>query len=220
MKHGFHYFFGIPLTNIRNCQAGSSVFDHVLPRWKEKAAGTILITGLLGILAVLFGKLGKFWFVLLILLQVVPVLLFYFFQDSLQTWNCFVMRNYDIVEQPMILENLTARFTSEAIDFIEGSQAKPFLLYMSYAKVHTALFTTKAFEGHSGHSKYGDNVEEMDWSVGQIMDAIDNLGIRDDTFVYFTSDNGPHLEEIYDGEYHGGWKGIFKGGRKYLSYNK
>ena len=53
----------------------------------------------------------------------------------------------------------------------------------------------------------------MDWSVGTIICAVEKLDLRDHTFVYFTSDNCPHLEEINSGEYHGGWKGINKGGK-------
>ena len=130
-------------------------------------------------------------------------------------FNCILMKDYDVVEQPIIFENLTMRFTNEAVNFIRANKDGPFLLYMSYAKVHTALFNTKPFANHSVHGRYGDNVEEMDWSVGQIMAAVDKLGLKENTFVYFTSDNGPHLEETEpsSGEYHGGWKGIYKGGK-------
>ena len=129
-------------------------------------------------------------------------------------FNCFVMKNYETVEQPVILESLTARFTDEAVNFIRANRDRPFLLYMSFAKVHTTLFNTPAFVNHSVHGRYGDNVEEMDWSVGQIMATVEKLGLRENTFVYFTSDNGPHLEEVSNtGEYHGGWNGIFKGGK-------
>ena len=134
-------------------------------------------------------------------------------------FSCFVMKNYDVVEQPTILENLTMRFTDEAVNFVRANKDNPFLLYMSYAKVHTALFNTRPFVNHSIHGHYGDNVEEMDWSVGQIVTSVEELGLKDDTFVYFTSDNGPHLEEIdtQTGEYHGGWKGIYKGGKPWIS---
>ena len=127
--------------------------------------------------------------------------------------NCFLMKNYEVVDQPIVLENLTMRFTDEAINFINANKDSPFLLYMSFAKVHTPLFTTRLFANHSVHGRYGDNVEEMDWSVGQIMAAVQKLGLKENTFVYFTSDNGPHLEEINSGEYHGGSKGIYKGGK-------
>jgi len=131
--------------------------------------------------------------------------------------TCILMRDYEVVEQPIVFENLTARFTDDAINFIEEHHNKPFVVFMSYAKVHTSLFTTKPFKGHSVHGAYGDNVEEMDWSVGQIMNTLDKLGIKDNTFVFFTSDHGPHLEEIYNGEYQGGWRGIYKGGK--LNYS-
>lgn len=135
-------------------------------------------------------------------------------QSSLKgQFDCFLMRNFEVVEQPHLLENLTIRLTNEAVRFVKLKHASPFLLFMSYIKVHTPLFTSKAFRGHSGHSLYGDNVEEVDWSVGQIVRTIDQLGIRNNTFVYFTSDHGPGLEQIIDGEYHGGWKGHFKGGK-------
>ena len=128
--------------------------------------------------------------------------------------NCFVMKNYEVVEQPTILENLTMRFTDEAVNFIRTNKDNPFLLYMSFVKVHTPLFNTRPFVNHSIHGRYGDNVEEMDWSVGQIMAAVEELGLKENTFVYFTSDNGPHLEEISDtGKYHGGWSGIYTGGK-------
>ena len=105
------------------------------------------------------------------------------------------------------------RFTDEAVNFIQTNKESPFLLYMSFAKVHTALFNTRPFTNHSVHGRYGDNVEEMDWSVGQILAAVQELGLKGNTFVYFTSDNGPHLEKITSsGEYHGGWNGIYKGG--------
>ena len=59
------------------------------------------------------------------------------------------------------------RFTDEAVNFIRANKDGPFLLHMSYAKVHvhTALFNTQPFVIHSVHGRYGDNVEEMDWSV-------------------------------------------------------
>ena len=131
------------------------------------------------------------------------------------------MKNYDVVEQPTVFENLTLRFTDEAVNFIQTNKDSPFLLYMSYAKVHTPPFTSRPFANHSAHGRYGDNVEEMDWSVGQIMAAVDKLGLKENTFVYFTSDNGPHLEQTdpLTGEYQGGWKGIYKGGKPDVQRN-
>ena len=155
------------------------------------------------------GMLGKFAFVLLLTVTVIISFVISGFLIVMAGFNCFVMRNYEVVEQPTVLENLTARFTDEAVNFIRTNKDSPFLLYMSFAKVHTPLFNTPPFVNHSVHGRYGDNVEEMDWSVGQIMAAVEELGLKENTFVYFTSDNGPHLEKGL----HGGWNGIYKGGK-------
>jgi arylsulfatase A-like enzyme len=111
--------------------------------------------------------------------------------------SCLLYRNETIIEQPVHLENLTLRNTNEAIEFMKETvlnHKKPFFLYMAYVKVHTALFTLPENAGRSRHGAYGDNIEELDWSVGQILQALKSLGIENDTLVLFSSDNGPFLE--------------------------
>lgn len=111
--------------------------------------------------------------------------------------SCLLYRNETIIEQPVHLEDLTLRNTNEAVKFITETvqdHKKPFFLYMAYIKVHTALFTLPENVGRSRHGAYGDNIEELDWSVGQILQALKNLNIEDDTLVLFASDNGPFLE--------------------------
>lgn len=111
--------------------------------------------------------------------------------------SCLLYRNDTIIEQPLHLENLTLRNTNEAIKFMTESvqiHQKPFFLYMAYIKVHTALFTLPENAGRSRHGAYGDNIEELDWSVGQILQALKTLNAEDDTIVVFASDNGPFLE--------------------------
>ena len=79
-------------------------------------------------------------------------------------------------------------------------------------KVHSYLHTSKEFAGRSAHGKYGDNVEEMDWSVGEVMKALEVTGVKDNTLVYFTSDNGPHVEDLdEEGHKEGGYSGILTG---------
>ncbi|GFY43569.1 steryl-sulfatase [Trichonephila inaurata madagascariensis] len=76
------------------------------------------------------------------------------------------------------------------------------------------LFCSDEFAGKSKHGRYGDNVEEMDWAVGQVMEKLESLGLYNNTFVYFSSDNGAHIEETgVDGQREGGFNGIFKGGK-------
>lgn len=110
--------------------------------------------------------------------------------------SCLLYRNQQIIEQPVILTNLTLRFTHEAIQFIEKQkdQEKPWFLKMSYVKVHTALFSSVLFDGQSGVGAFGDNVAELDWSIGKIMDALEANGFLNNTMVIFSSDNGPYLE--------------------------
>ena len=214
LKHGFHYFYGLPLTNLRDCEPGHSVVELLLPGFKP--TNILIAAAIIGITLHIFylnGLLDKFVFYLLLTITVLIAFVMCATLTMLAGFNCILMKDYDVVEQPIILENLTMRFTDEAVNFIRANKDSPFLLYMSYAKVHTALFNTKPFTNHSVHGHYGDNVEEMDWSVGQIMVAVEKLGLKENTFVYFTSDNGPHLEEINSGEYHGGWKGVYKGGK-------
>lgn len=75
----------------------------------------------------------------------------------------------------------------------------PFLLMVNFLHVHTPLFSAPEFRGKSTHGKYGDNVLELDWAVGQIMDHLDKLGVRNDTIVYFSTDQAAHVEEIAQG---------------------
>ncbi|KAG8430108.1 hypothetical protein GDO86_018472, partial [Hymenochirus boettgeri] len=91
---------------------------------------------------------------------------------------------------------------------------RPFLLLVSYVQVHTALYASQSFIGKSHHGIYGDATEEVDWSVGNLLNELDKNNLQNRTLVYFTSDNGAHLEEISaSGEVHGGCNGIFKGGK-------
>ncbi|MBM3875519.1 MAG: sulfatase [Verrucomicrobia bacterium] len=85
---------------------------------------------------------------------------------------------------------LVARYTDEAVKFIKASKDKPFFLYLPHTAVHFPLYPGKAFQGKSGHGLYGDWVAEVDWSVGQVVDTVRELGLGAKTLVLFTSDNG------------------------------
>ena len=112
------------------------------------------------------------------------------------------------------LEGFTKRLVREGEQFLEKrhNDSKPFLLVMSWIQVHTALHAADPFRGRSAHGPYGDEVEEMDWSVGEILKALDKLQMADNTFVFFTSDHGGHNEETgINGNREGGWNGIYRG---------
>jgi arylsulfatase A len=86
---------------------------------------------------------------------------------------------------------VTREYTEEAVKFIEGSSEKPFFLYLPHTAMHVPLFPHADFAGKSKNGTYGDWVEEVDWSVGQILDALRRKKISENTLVIFTSDNGP-----------------------------
>ena len=106
-----------------------------------------------------------------------------------------LMDNGEVIEQPAIQETLTKRYTDEAIAFMRESVAadEPFFLYYASNFPHTPLYASADFRGTSKAGLYGDVVEELDWSVGEIMNEIGELGIDDSTLVIFSSDNGPWL---------------------------
>ena len=97
------------------------------------------------------------------------------------------------VEAQATLDALTARYTARAIEFIHNNASgkKPFFLYMAHTFPHIPLAASARFRGKSGKGLYGDCIQELDWSAGQVMDALTAHGIADNTLVIFTSDNGP-----------------------------
>ncbi len=88
---------------------------------------------------------------------------------------------------------LTTWYTEHAVRFIEQHQAQPFLLYVAHNMPHVPLHVSDKFRGKTARGLYGDVIEEIDWSVGQILAALKRTGLDRDTWVIFTSDNGPWL---------------------------
>ena len=91
---------------------------------------------------------------------------------------------------------IVERCTDEAIDFIRDSKDRPFFLYLPHTAVHLPLRPGKMFAGKSGNGDFGDWVEEMDWSVGRILDTLRELSLEGNTLVIFTSDNGPWIGPV------------------------
>ncbi len=103
-----------------------------------------------------------------------------------------LMRNETVIEAPPDRSTLTERYTEEAIRFITANKAGAFFLFLSHAMPGSTRtsFAGKAFRGKSGNGTYGDAVEEIDWSTGQIIACLKKLGLDDRTLVVWTSDNG------------------------------
>jgi arylsulfatase A len=102
-----------------------------------------------------------------------------------------IVRNGDVVEEPAKQDTLTRRYTEEAISFIERAKGQPFFLYLAHNMPHIPLHASERFRGKSGGGLYGDVVEELDWSVGEVLNSLKRFGLDRDTIVFFSSDNGP-----------------------------
>jgi len=94
---------------------------------------------------------------------------------------------------------IVERYTDEAIKFIRDHREKPFFLYCPHTAVHTPIHPGMAFAGKSANGRFGDWVEEVDWSVGRVLDTLRELALDKNTLVIFTSDNGPWLVKGTDG---------------------
>jgi arylsulfatase A len=101
-----------------------------------------------------------------------------------------LMRGAEVVEYPADQAILTKRYTEEAVRFLHANQAGPFFLYLPHSMVHVPLAASADFLGKSNSELFGDAVEEIDWSVGQIMNTLKELKLDEKTLVIFTSDNG------------------------------
>lgn len=108
-------------------------------------------------------------------------------------WNVPLIRDGKIIEQPANQTTLTKRYAEEAVKFIREQKDSPFFLYFAHTFPHVPMFASPAFKGKSRAGIYGDAVEELDWSVGQVLEALRTAGIAEKTLVVFTSDNGPWL---------------------------
>jgi arylsulfatase A len=91
------------------------------------------------------------------------------------------------------LNHLTTWYTEHAVNFIEKNKDHPFFLYLAHNMPHVPLGVSDKFRGKTARGLYGDVIEEIDWSVGQVLDALHRNGLDDNTWVIFTSDNGPAL---------------------------
>ncbi len=118
---------------------------------------------------------------------------------------------YDVteVERPADQLTITRRYTDHAVDFIRQNKDKPFFVYLAHSLPHIPLFASKDFLGTSRRGLFGDVVQEVDASVGRVLDTLRELKLDKNTVVVFTSDNGPWLTFAT----HGGSAGLLRGGK-------
>lgn len=130
-------------------------------------------------------------------------------KERYQAFNVPLMRDTQIVERPADQRTITKRYTEEAILKINSFKEEPFFIYLAHSMPHIPLFRSEDYKNVSQAGIYGDVIEEIDWSVSQILEALKSEGIAENTLVVFTSDNGPWL--IY--KTHGGSSGLLRGGK-------
>ena len=104
-----------------------------------------------------------------------------------------LFENEKIIEMNPDLSQLTTRYTEHATAFIERNKDHPFFLYLAQSMPHVPIAVSDKFNDKSGHGLYGDVTQEIDWSVGQVLDTLKRLNLDDKTVVVYASDNGPWL---------------------------
>lgn len=216
LNHGFDYFYGTPFSLMNDCDVSSpSEFSltHKMKLWFQAQIFFIAVFTLLA------GKMWKLinipWIIIVIcaLTGTLYYMYWYIAYEFQPYLNCILMRNFEIIEQPMDLETKAGQMVREAKAFINRNKQGPFLLFVSFLQIHTPYYTSKEFRGRSKHDLYGDNIEEMDWMVGQILDSIHQEGLINNTLTYFASDHGAYLEGMAGSPHLKGSNGIYRGGK-------
>ena len=126
-----------------------------------------------------------------------------------------LLRNEAVIEAPADQNTLTRRYTDEAITFIREHKDGPFFVYLPHTMVHNPVHASDVFRDTSDNGRYGDAVEEIDWSTGQILAALKALDLDGRTLVLFTSDNGAASRWGGNNGRLRGWKGsTWEGGMR------
>ena len=108
-----------------------------------------------------------------------------------------IYRNRDVIQEGPDQRYLTKMYTEETIRFIQQEKDRPFFIYLPHNMPHVPLHVSEDFEGKSDQGLYGDVIMELDWSAGEIVNALKTEGIYDNTIFIFTSDNGPQIGSAY-----------------------
>ena len=128
---------------------------------------------------------------------------------SSASYNVPLLQDERVIERPAEQRTITRRYTEKAVKFIRENRDKPFFVYLPHSMPHIPLFASDAFRGSSIRGLYGDVIQEIDWSVGQILQTLRELDLAEKTLVMFSSDNGPWLAF----HTHGGSAGPLRAGK-------
>ena len=160
LKQGFDFYYGIPLSNLKDFDdLEDRLVDHLLPRMRYFFGGILFSTILFLYCCRRVGSIGPKRFLFFTLLACLVTILPPHVMLNLKFYNSLLMRDYEVVEMPIRLPGLTTRLVQEGVEFMEKqvSGDKPFLLFMSWLQVHTALHAVEPFAGNSKHGKFSNN---------------------------------------------------------------
>ncbi|XP_038049728.1 steryl-sulfatase-like [Patiria miniata] len=199
-KHGFNSFFGTLFSHGQPCTTDYSgfrnlaLFLHFLQTcfkiWKA-----IMLCVLFLWLTRLSSNKTTVIFLTSAALSCVMMYTYFYTLTALNPSTCILFRNQNIVEQPYKYENLTIRYTKEALTFMHQSlnAGSPFFVYMAYNQMHPPVFVSAKFKNITGRGIYQDALMEMDWSVGKITKFLTERQLNNNTLIIFLSDNGPEI---------------------------
>jgi arylsulfatase A-like enzyme len=125
--------------------------------------------------------------------------------------SCVYLEGNEVVDFDVDQHYTTRTYTEKAVDFIERKAGGPFYLYLAHSMPHVPIYASPEFDGRSGNGLYTDVIEEIDWSVGEVLSTLEDKGVLQNTLVVFSSDNGPWLvmREM------GGTAGILREGKQF-----
>ncbi|CAH1792650.1 unnamed protein product [Owenia fusiformis] len=197
LENSYQSFYGIPLTHTDACSANPQSYTNDgylfvlwLANWGISWTVLIVFLTTFRFFGLVSGK--KMVIFIAVMVTVLGVVRLWFMITIANPMSCILMRNDQIIEQPYKEENMTLRFTQEAIEVVRKHSTlkdHPLFLTVSYIAPTIPCFTSKFFKGKT-KSCYSDSVSELDWNIGQILDSMKKYKLDENLLVVFTSANG------------------------------
>lgn len=205
LSHGFDSWYGVPSAHKDQCMESYKTTSDSQYTWQSVCAFFSPLLYILPCVAFIgwYNGLGKIITVFTIIIAFIlysSILhdVIHFTMDFIQVRSCVLYRNHSIIEQPYTIENMTLRFTRNAVKFLETSSisSKPFFLFVSFMNLNHPVFASRFFSNLT-KNKYSDALKEVDWSIGRILRTLREHDVDDNTLVLFTSATR-HIDDSCD----------------------
>lgn len=205
LSHGFDSWYGVPSAHKDQCMESYKTTSDSQYTWQSVCAFFSPLLYILPCVAFIgwYNGLGKIITVFTIIIAFIlysSILhdVIHFTMDFIQVRSCVLYRNHSIIEQPYTIENMTLRFTRNAVKFLETSSisSKPFFLFVSFMNLNRPVFASRFFSNLT-KNKYSDALKEVDWSIGRILRTLREHDVDDNTLVLFTSATR-HIDDSCD----------------------